>query len=121
MASESEWSLNDITCRAGGTGGEQGGAFVPPPIDFGRIRSRPCSIKKPCITDSPRFSDLLPALNCGLIFSLINVIDYLAISACIGNLFSSAVPGFPKCTKDSNHLLLKNPKSKEPKVLEIDN
>ena len=34
--------------------------------DFDRIRSKPCFIKRPCITDwcAPIFSDLPPALHC---------------------------------------------------------
>ena len=58
VESKSEWSLNDIICRAGGTGvgkRSQGGGFASPPLDFGPIRSKPCSIKRPYITDSPQF------------------------------------------------------------------
>ena len=53
-----------IVIRAGGTEGTGGrvGIFSP---DFGQIRRRTCSIKRPCITACPpasRFSDLPPDL-----------------------------------------------------------
>ena len=66
MVSSEIWlSLAKLVHCNEGAGGNRGawGTFAPPP-DFGRIRSKSYSVKRPFITDcTPRFLDLPPALN----------------------------------------------------------